>query len=130
MKRYQKEEIEYHGLQLIRPALHIIPHPQDYSPAAQATAVGFSGNARGRFEDWLDGLSPFANPGIPVSLPSTVAESECSGESLMGVVKQSKVIKLDAGANIVEKCPECGQALSGNRVERALQTVSGKLIAL
>lgn len=93
--------------------------------------AGFSGDVRGRFEDWLDGLNPFANPGIPVSLPSTVAESYCSGESFIGVVgQQSKMIKLDADANTVGNCPKCGQALSGKRVDRELQIVAGKLVAL
>jgi hypothetical protein len=80
MKRYQQEEIEYLGLDVIKPrrsehleiaAAQCIRHvPSENTPGKYMKL------SKQRFEEWLDTLIPRANPLIPVSQPSTVAESE------------------------------------------------------
>ena len=87
MKRYQQEEIQYLGLDIIKPQISppvvktlptVKPTPVvqkvcPYRPPRNDTVL-----SKQRFEEWLDTLHPRASPGIPVSQPSTVANSTIS----------------------------------------------------
>jgi hypothetical protein len=94
LKRYRAEEIQYLGLEIIKPTISPPPKPPPprtppSSPLNVYSGVGNrNGNGNGgpsprsvklskeRFEDWLDTLNPCASPAIPASQPSTIAESE------------------------------------------------------
>jgi hypothetical protein len=85
LKRYRAEEIQYLGLEIIKPT--IPPPPKTPPPSPPCNVNAGVANANGasprsvklskeRFEDWLDTLNPCASPAIPASQPSTIAESE------------------------------------------------------
>jgi hypothetical protein len=88
LKRYRAEEIQYLGLEIIKPTISPPPNPTPPTTPPPSHCHGFSevGNGNGRlrsanlskerFEEWLDTLNPCASPAIPASQPSTVAESE------------------------------------------------------
>ena len=124
MKRYQQEEIQYLGLELIHPATNLYQTThflESTSPSSTklpakshlpSTAVRV--DVRQRFESWLDGLYPHSSPAIPVSLPSTIAESEDSFVSEEIVAQEGDLIECASGEGTrgVEKCRECGSVVS------------------
>lgn len=92
MRRYQQEEIQYLGLEIIRPHIsrNEVTSPPKRNSAASRTrrsspkrVVGDRSLSRQRFEEWLDTLSMKASPTIPASKPSTVADST---ENIMDVL--------------------------------------------
>jgi hypothetical protein len=90
LKRYRAEEIQYLGLEIIKPIISPPPNlpPPETPPPSPCNVYSGVGNvsprsvklSKERFEEWLDTLNPCASPVIPVSQPSTIAESE---ENLM-----------------------------------------------
>jgi len=136
MKRYQQEEIQYLGLELIRPATNLYQTShflESTSPSSTklpakshlpSTAVRV--DVRQRFESWLDGLYPHSSPAIPVSLPSTIAESEDSFVSEEIVAQEGDLIECASGEETggVERCRE--YILGGvEGRERGVQTDQG-----
>jgi len=96
MKRYQQEEIQFLGLDIIKPQISL-PQPQQPQPpvikklpAVQNVRpdrsdcqikIATRNNmvlSKQRFEEWLDTLHPRASPGISVSQPATIANSDTS----------------------------------------------------
>ena len=84
MKRYQQEEIQYLGLDIIKPhsPLHdaIIATakgtpPSKFCRLPSKWMAGDRSLSKQRFEEWLDILHPKTNPTVPVSDPSTPADS-------------------------------------------------------
>jgi hypothetical protein len=78
MRRYQEEEIRYLGLSTIKPqpSLPLKKTPTKQSVSPNTTSIKYNKLSKQRFEEWLDTLNPIASPTIPVSKPSTIAESE------------------------------------------------------
>ena len=92
MKRYQEEEIQYLGLDVIKPRLSKSPQPlvaqksrpshSEHRPARLIPSrVDTAVLSKQRFEAWLDTLHPRASPAISASQPSTVANSDTSLEN-------------------------------------------------
>lgn len=144
MKQYQQEEIEYLGLDVIKPQRpehleivssgHIIPVPSENTPHKYMRL------SKQRFEEWLDTLSPRANPVIPVSQPSTVAESDVSQGNWSGTnptscqANQKLLGYFDGGFSLNSSfCNGCGKRMwsKGAGCDRSVQTdITGGLIII
>jgi hypothetical protein len=141
MKRYQQEEIQYLGLDVIKPRRS--EHPEN---AAASLAVSVSTEntprkymklSKQRFEEWLDTLSPRANPVIPASQPSTVAESEefqanSSDSGSNSALYQAQQNPSEYVTTVNSKiCNECGKRIRSENAncDRSVQTdITGGLI--
>jgi len=83
MKRYQQEEIQHLGLDIIKP--HTLLNdaittakrkpPSKFCRLPSKWMAGDRLLSKQRFEEWLDAIHPKANPIVPVSDPSTLADS-------------------------------------------------------
>ena len=143
MKRYQEEEIEYLGLQVIKPRVSRFPAQQTAAASrniprsARMWALKEDKLSKQRFEEWLDTITPRASPTIPASQPSTVAESDRFSHvsendlNVAGYENQNEdhpCIPLDPN-----QCSECGRKIWSDPTTReyGVQTdISERLITI
>jgi hypothetical protein len=156
MKRYQQEEIQYLGLDILKPRISLPAKPVIKPLSAVKTLPlvqaihphrpvdNSSRNdmvlSKQRFEEWLDTLHPHESPRIPTSQPSTVAFStisKCSSENDQNdnllqprddFLTHHFIPPLDSNT-----CNGCGRSISSETVSRdwGVQTdVSGCLIII
>lgn len=140
MKRYQEEEIEYLGLQVIKPRVSRFPVQQTAAASRNVPHMWALKDklSKQRFEEWLDTITPRASPTIPASRPSTVAESDrfsdVSSENVPNVAgyenqdEDHPYTPLDPN-----QCSECGRKIWSDPMtrEHGVQTdISERLVTI